>query len=1164
MFQNYNNDGTLKQIAKEKKENNNKTGADPTMNGRVNSNNNDINIDSKSNGDSINKETNQIHSLRKYTLIISMVVLVIVAFVVLCSVAVSVINANKEIMNTNRELVNFLKNKSNTNYEPAIQRQTNTINDTYLLFRALIASLNAPPNNSDATCANQTESIYLSSKATEHLQIHHSSSPGRILPGVQFLAYSFNQLQGSPPTDLILQGNYRQIIEFTYLQGRISSGSDDYLVPDQLDLPSISGVCSTESSTTSVSSSTSTSSMYSESAEATGQKSFSASVSASGWGASVSGSVAMSSSYSNSRSSTSSKKHARSGKTSSSYTYSKALLYSTQLRWSTINSYTDEFIAAISAIENSNNDYDINKNTMLFFGDFGTHVLDLAKMGARCRTVSYFQSSMSSEALSYGSSSANSNSASESYATEVSASYGGFAASASASFSQSASTSYQQSSESSSESSIETEYQSETLDCVGEVDVTTMCGDMLGTKNQPSLVGYRMKKVWDLPVFDEYPLAKKYILKVLKNISDSGAECGINKCGGLGMCGIDQSFWTLLTYKDWTVNSSFQSLWDSTTCFDQYQIGTSILPQGNDVSTQMNQCSNTSVIDWGERYQSSQISFDPFCSDEYGIQIALGLNLVNLSVSFDVQSSLITDQGFSVTYGLLSTGDYDCTSVGGISYALFCENTNVRVSNISVGANYIMVQDAKTWIEAEQYCIDTYGSHLATILTDDAFAELTIYLDTSAQYWIGLNTYLDDITDMWSWAGTTGTDDWINANNWHDGYPTDGIYCGNLNYFENWGFVNDACTQKKMFFCNKNSVLVTAEPILNCKDNVYIQSIAAINGYNYKQTSIDGFYTNFEYYVGMGITGLTPTNLSSVEVEYDTFGGSLTFDISIIHFCYEHSFIRFGVEEFLIDKDVTLNTSYIKRKWIKFDPLLQCTAVNIWVGFSYFDGHNICSNAVWTENNKGGNGFTLVVAAWETRDGGYACARGVDTTDVAQCGTYRIVRRWSQNLLDHMLCNEGSSLQLYSACATFPSLDKYPIVKYPHFYTYQHKGTCVSNVGSGVTIDTTIYVFINDMTGDNYLTTSLSFTPKEWRILGFCSKNNPNDGNHAPLYELYHQGRSDHFYVISLDEMNTAINIHGYQQTSNGILCYVRKDDVQKSAITTNVHVSWLATCQKF
>ena len=92
---------------------------------------------------------------------------------------------------------------------------------------------------------------------------------------------------------MILHGKYRQIIDFTFNKQQISAGTSNYLVPDQLDLPSISGVCEQQTTSSSVSSSISTSSMASESMEATGEESFDASVSGGGWGVHLAGSFGM-------------------------------------------------------------------------------------------------------------------------------------------------------------------------------------------------------------------------------------------------------------------------------------------------------------------------------------------------------------------------------------------------------------------------------------------------------------------------------------------------------------------------------------------------------------------------------------------------------------------------------------------------------------------------------------------------------------------------------------------------------------------------------------------------------------------------------------------------------------------------------------------------------
>ena len=91
--------------------------------------------------------------------------------------------------------------------------------------------------------------------------------PNEILPGCQFFTYSYNLLQGKPPFDLLLSGNYHQIFKLTFDDMKISAGSKAYLVPDQLDLPAITGVCYAQSQKSSFASSTTASSMYTQAKE---------------------------------------------------------------------------------------------------------------------------------------------------------------------------------------------------------------------------------------------------------------------------------------------------------------------------------------------------------------------------------------------------------------------------------------------------------------------------------------------------------------------------------------------------------------------------------------------------------------------------------------------------------------------------------------------------------------------------------------------------------------------------------------------------------------------------------------------------------------------------------------------------------------------------------
>eukprot|EP01084_Bolivina_argentea_P192215 330025_1 len=315
----------------------------------------------------------------------------------------------------------------------------------------------------------------------------------------------------------------------------------------------------------------STSSMFSEASEATAETSFDASVQAS-WGipmleaGSMQAAIAMSASHSNSRSATTARLATREGRTQSSYTYSKALLYSTQLIWDNVDRYKDEFIEAMDELNNipDTEISNITQQTMLFIGTFGTHVLDLARMGARCRKTTFFSSSLSNEAHSRAAEQASSTS--NSYKGSASGSYfsEGLSVSASASYSQATTKGHTSSYDTNQESTMETEYESVTLDCIGEVDVTSACGYMLGTQDQPALVGYRMKPIWELPVFIDKANAVRYIKETIKNVTKSGQQCSTDKCYKLGVCSVDETFWTLSKYKNCTDDTCFNSLWEGT------------------------------------------------------------------------------------------------------------------------------------------------------------------------------------------------------------------------------------------------------------------------------------------------------------------------------------------------------------------------------------------------------------------------------------------------------------------------------------------------------------------------------------------------------------------------------------------------------------------------
>eukprot|EP01084_Bolivina_argentea_P308152 532758_1 len=424
----------------------------------------------------------------------------------------------------------------------------------------------------------------------------------------------------------------------------------------------------------------------------------------------MSASIAMAATHSNSRSTTTARDATREGRTQSTYTYSKALLYSTQIIWEDVDQYKDEFITAIETLNtiSSTSKSDIIQGTMLFIRSFGTHVLDLARMGARCRKTTFFSSSLSSEAHSIAGeqSASSSNSYSGTAGGKISAD--GVSVNAKASFSQSTTESHSSLYDTNQESSIETEYESQTLDCIGEVDVTSGCGYMLGTQDQPALVGYRMKPIWRLPVFINKTNAVNYIEEAINNVNNAGEECSIDKCYGIGVCSIDETFWTLSKYKNCTDESCYNLLWEAT-CFDRFQFGTSLMHSGWNVSNQMVQCNETVNIWWGNRYTSNSITYDPFC--EADMDIVIGLNLLNLSVSFDTTISNINNNGFVITYGLLEVGQMEmyCTQVGGVSYAAFCID-NPYVTTITLPSIFVASSEDPE-IYTYQIQIDDYISH---------------------------------------------------------------------------------------------------------------------------------------------------------------------------------------------------------------------------------------------------------------------------------------------------------------------------------------------------------------------------------------------------------------------------------------------------------------------
>ena len=79
----------------------------------------------------------------------------------------------------------------------------------------------------------------------------------------------------------------------------------------------------------------------------------------------------------------------------------------------------------------------------------------------------------------------------------------------------------------------------------------------------------------------------------------------------------------------------------------------------------------------------------------------------------------------------------------------------------SYSGNYIAVNKKLSWVAAEKYCHDQYGSHLATVLTDNDFEKITALwrsvIKAENNMWIGLNDVKGlsngfNNRDGWQWT----------------------------------------------------------------------------------------------------------------------------------------------------------------------------------------------------------------------------------------------------------------------------------------------------------------------------------------------------------------------------------------------------------------------------
>eukprot|EP01084_Bolivina_argentea_P279965 478697_1 len=122
----------------------------------------------------------------------------------------------------------------------------------------------------------------------------------------------------------------------------------------------------------------------------------------------------------------------------------------------------------------------------------------------------------------------------------------------------------------------------------------------------------------------------------------------------------------------------------------------------------------------------------------------------------------------------------------------------------SVGLNYVWVSDPMTWENAEQFCVTTFQTHLASIhdgTQNGAVANLCSSGVGNSHCFIGLNDRANE--GQWSWTDDTNLDygpNWYGSNPGDTGNPDED--CVGVLPSSGWG--DGFCTAVSIytFICN--------------------------------------------------------------------------------------------------------------------------------------------------------------------------------------------------------------------------------------------------------------------------------------------------------------------------------------------------------------------------
>eukprot|EP01083_Nonionella_stella_P317060 1152785_1 len=246
------------------------------------------------------------------------------------------------------------------------------------------------------------------------------------------------------------------------------------------------------------------------------------------------------------------------------------------------------------------------------------------------------------------------------------------------------------------------------------------------------------------------------------------------------------------------------------------------------------------------------------CKNRYGTHLA------TITRSRDLQNALQLAENNNIWIGLYRTDEYDLWLDGTAyveqdinplaSHNIYSNCATLNVDHAYITSDipchimlpflcnkrrktreYILHKLRKTYIEAQQVCVETHGTDLATVITEEEFSDVMRFIPQSQGAWIGLKKLYRNHVYNWGWIdGTLCTESQVCVPYWQrDGVVDEPVYeCGWL--WQHGRARTAKCThQMDYFLCNKPRIYYEIEKegnvITTDKEIVMIPNVVNIN-----------------------------------------------------------------------------------------------------------------------------------------------------------------------------------------------------------------------------------------------------------------------------------------------------------------------------------------------